>query len=333
MMHKISVYLKHCDCYFTPYYCDGYLRILNKANLLDFTVVGRQARQKVFEYAQCNGLKLDVEGTSNDYDLIVTCSDLVIQKNIKSKKIILVQEGMTDPENVFYYLAKWFKFPRYFASTSTSGLSHAYKFFCVASYGYKDMFSDKGVDAEKIVVTGIPNFDNSVEFLENNFPLRHYVLAATSDSRETFKYENRKKFIKQCIEIADGRQLVFKLHPNEKYGRAAKEIEKYAPGSLIFHEGNASHMVANCDVLITRYSSVVYLGLALRKEVHSYFNINELRKQLPLQNGGISARNIAEVCRLVLDCVEVSADELSRKFSPYEEPIEEEKLIGSLANA
>jgi hypothetical protein len=53
-------------------------------------------------------------------------------------------------------------------------------------------------------------------------------------------------------------------------------------------------MIANCDVLITKYSSVVYVGLALGKEVHSYFNLDELKKLLPIQNNGASAGKIAE---------------------------------------
>jgi hypothetical protein len=55
-------------------------------------------------------------------------------------------------------------------------------------------------------------------------------------------------------------------------------------------------MIANCDILITQYSSVAYIGLALGKEVHSYFNIEELKRLMPIQNGGRSAENIAHAC-------------------------------------
>jgi hypothetical protein len=60
-------------------------------------------------------------------------------------------------------------------------------------------------------------------------------------------------------------------------------------------------MIANCDVLITKYSSVVYVGLALGKEVYSYFDINMLKKLLPLQNNGASACNIALVGKKLLE--------------------------------
>ncbi|MBS1530275.1 MAG: hypothetical protein JSU01_08205, partial [Bacteroidetes bacterium] len=93
-----------------------------------------------------------------------------------------------------------------------------------------------------------------------------------------------------------------KLHPNEKFDRAEAEIRQYAPaGTLIYQSGNTSHMIANCSELITQYSTVVYTGLALGKKVHSYFDINELRRLAPLQNGGTSAKNIANICRAYVE--------------------------------
>ncbi len=58
-------------------------------------------------------------------------------------------------------------------------------------------------------------------------------------------------------------------------------------------------MVANCDVLVTQYSSTAFVGLALGKEVHSYFDLAELRRLLPVQNRA-AARRIAAVCRELL---------------------------------
>jgi hypothetical protein len=42
---------------------------------------------------------------------------------------------------------------------------------------------------------------------------------------------------------------------------------------------------------------VVYTGIALGKKVHSWFDVDELKKLAPIQNGGISAQKIAQVCR------------------------------------
>ncbi len=301
MMHKISIYLNQYDCYFTPFYADGYLEFFRKLNLLEFTILGGNFKKQTEEYFHNHNLKVDYRGLENDYDLIYTCQDVILPRNLNGKRVILIQEGMTDPENLMYYLVKWFKFPRYLASTSTTGLSHQYDYFCVASEGYKQLFLKKGVKPSKIHVTGIPNFDNAEKYRDNEFPHRGYVLVATSDSRETFKYENRKKFILNAVRIADGKQIIFKLHPNENFARAEKEIEKYAPGSIVFRNGNINHMVANCDILITMYSSVVYIGLALGKDVYSFFDRNMLKSLLPIQNGGTSALRIANLGRQLID--------------------------------
>ena len=334
MLYNISLFLTEYKCFFTPYYTDSFfLKKLHKAGMLEFTVMGEHYQKKVIDFITEKNLRLDLEGRQNNYDLVITCSDLVIQNNIKGKKIILVQEGMTDPENLMYYLVRYLKFPRYLASTSTTGLSDSYNAFCVASYGYRDHFAGKGAKNEKLVVSGIPNFDNAKQYLNNNFPHKNYVLAATSDTRETCKLENRKKFILKTLKIADGRKLIFKLHPNEKKERAAKEINKYAPQSLVCTSGNTNHMIANCDVLITKYSSVVYLGLALGKEVYSDFNIDELRKMTPLQNNGSSAENISQVSRIILEDKPFNAEMLSSNFAGSYYDLSEGKYSGAFTGA
>lgn len=302
-MHKISQELTDHEAYFTPYYSKGYwyIQALRKVGLMDFSILGGQAKQNTINYLTSNNLNIDVEGKQNDYDLVFTCSDMLIPSNIRDKKIILVQEGMTDPEHLGFHLAKKFGLPRWIGGTATTGISNAYDLFCVASEGYKELFIKKGAFPQKIIVTGIPNFDNCAQHLNNNFPYHNFVLVATSDMRETYKVENRKKFIEKAVKIANGRQLVFKLHPNENYERAVREINKYAPGSLVFQKEKIDPMIANCDVLITRFSSVVYVGLALGKEVYSDFDLAELKKLLPIQNGGTSAKNIANAARKLLE--------------------------------
>ncbi len=46
---------------------------------------------------------------------------------------------------------------------------------------------------------------------------------------------------------------------------------------------------------------MVYIGIALGKPVHSYFNIEVLKKQLPIQNEGVSAQNIATLAKEYMD--------------------------------
>lgn len=296
MIYQIACHLPQFENYFTPYYCDGFLRLLQRVGLLDFTVMGGNFLRQTLRYLEAQDVRFDYEGRKGPYDLVVTCSDLLVPKNVFGSRRVLVQEGMTDPETIVFHLTKKFHLPRWFASTSTTGLSDAYDIFCVASQGYKELFVQKGVKEDKIRVTGIPNFDDCERFLDNDFPHRDYVLVATSDRRETYKYENRRKFIDKAKRIADGRPLIFKLHPNENAERAQREVERYAPGALCFAEGNTDHMIANCSALVTRFSSVVYVALALGKEVHCDLALEKIRGLMPIQNGGRSAHNIAKEC-------------------------------------
>lgn len=301
-MHQIAKTLTEYEAWYTPYYSDGLEKFLYHARLAEMTVMGNKLINRCLTYLHQHQLPVDRGGIQHDYDLVVSCSDLVVQKNIRNKKIILVQEGMTDAETLVFHLVKALPFlPRWIAGTSTTGLSHSYHKFCVASEGYRDLFIGKGVAPEKIHVTGIPNFDHCERFYNNDFPYKNFVLVCTSDTRETFRYENRKKFIDNALTIARGRQLIFKLHPNENVARATREINRWAPKALVYSAGSAEHMIANCDVLITRFSSTVYVGLALGKEVYSDYRINQLKKLMPIQNNGTSALKIAEIIRHELE--------------------------------
>jgi hypothetical protein len=93
--------------------------------------------------------------------------------------------------------------------------------------------------------------------------------------------------------------MIFKFHPSENMERAEKEVNRYAPGSLVFKSGCAEEMIANCDALITRYSSTVFVGMALGKQTYSDFPMDELRRLMPVQNHAAAA-NIADVCRRVM---------------------------------
>ena len=296
MMYAVSCHLPEFRAFFTPYYCDGYLRPIHRTGILDWTVMGGRFLRQTLGFLNERGVSIDYEGRRGPYDLVVTCSDLIVPKNVRRSKLVLVQEGMTDPESILYHLVKTLPLPRWLASTATTGLSDAYDLFCVASEGYRDLFVKKGVRREKTRVTGIPNFDDCRSFVDNDFPHRDYVLAATSDRREVYRYENRRRFIDKVNRLALGRPIVFKFHPNEDHDRARREVERYSPGALMFKDGNTDHMIANCTTLVTRFSSVAYVALALGKEVHAEVPTEELKRLLPLQNGGRSAANIAAEC-------------------------------------
>jgi len=300
-MHQIAEHLPGFDCWFSQLFSDSKLMhcLANRTTLLKATVLSGQFRKNSEAYLKHHGLQMDYAARLNNYALVVYCTDMVVPKRMRTVKTIWVQEGMIDKFTPWSRLVKALNLPAFLSgNTSLNGTSNRCDIYCVASEGYRRHFAANGTDEEKIVVTGIPNYDNAVQFLDNNFPYRDYVMVATSDMRETYRRENRKAFIKKAVEIAAGRPLLFKLHPNEKIERAEKEIKKHAPdGTLIFHKGNTDHMIANCCELITQYSTVVYTGIALGKKVHSWFDVEELKRLAPVQNGGMSAKNIAGICR------------------------------------
>lgn len=300
-MHQIASQLSDYDCYFTQIYSKHpIVRFALRRGMLDTTILAGEFKRKGDAYLERHGLRNDYACGiyGNEYDLAVLCTDLLVAKELRKIKTVFVQEGMTDP------VTSWGKFthrlglPGYFAgNTAFNGCSNICDIYCAASQGYKEQFGRMGTDGEKIVVTGIPNYDDAARFLENDFPHRGYVMAATSDIRETFNNEDRPAFIRECVRIAGGRQLLFKLHPNEKKDRAVAEIREWAPSAWIYTEGNTEEMIANSDELITQYSTVVYIGIALGKKVHSYFDVDALRRLAPVQNGGVSASRIADICR------------------------------------
>src|SRR5262245_32360076 len=299
-MHKIAQQLVEYDRFFTTYYDDGYPDTLRRFRLTESTPLGYKLSARTLDYLQRHDLAIDQAGRHGPYDLVVTCSDLLVPGNIRYAPIVLVQEGMTDPEGLFYRIWKRHRwFPRWLAGTAVTGLSDQYTRFCVASEGYKREFVSKGANPDKLVVTGIPNFDNCRRFLDNTFHLRGFVLVCTSDIRETFGREDRTALIRKALRIANGRTLIFKLHPNERAGRATREIARHAPNAQIYAAGPAEEMIANCCVLITRVSSTSYVGLALGKEVHSDFDVEDLRQKMPIQTG-TAAQTIAGVCRQLM---------------------------------
>ena len=305
-MHQIATVLSDCDCYFSQLYSTHPLiKWLVKKGFFDNTILAGKFKQQSDRYLKEHGLRNDYAASifNNTYDMVVCCSDLLVDPSIRATKTVFVQEGMTDPVTLWGKVVHFLKLPALVAmNTAFNGSGNKCDVYCVASEGYKQQFIRYGTEAKRILVTGIPNYDNIRTFSNNSFPHWGYLMVATSDIRETFRREDRKAFIRHCIDIANGRQLLFKLHPNEDKERAVNEIKALTPpNTLIYTEGNTGEMIANCDELITQYSTVVYIGIALGKKVHSYFNVEELKRLAPLQNNGTSAIAIADICRSYLE--------------------------------
>lgn len=300
-LHAVARELREVRAFFTPYYGDAPVELLRRLHLIELSIGGNKRRGWCFDYLRREGLDIDVNGKSGPYDLVVTCTDMVVPKNVRNQPLVLVQEGILDPDGWVAAACRSVPLlPRWFAGTALTGESFLYDRFCVASEGYKARLVAHGAEPNEVVVTGIPGFDDCKQYLKNDFPLRGYVLVCTSDTRETFKFDNRRRLIERAARIADGRPLLFKLHPNENAARSRREILRYAPEARVYTDGNTEEMIANCDVLITQWSSTVFVGMALGKTVYSNFPLPELERLLPWQNGGTAAARIAGVCRELL---------------------------------
>jgi hypothetical protein len=329
-MHQIALQLPEYDCWFSQIFTDSkILRFLKKhTSLGDNTILAGQFRARSEDYLQRQGLNIDYGAKKNRYELVVYCSDLMVASSLRQYKTIWVQEGMIDKPSFISNAVRQLGLPAWLSgNTALNGSTNQFDIYCAASRGYKELFAQGGTDRGKLFTTGIPNYDNCATFLDNNFPYCDYVMVATSDMRETYKYEDREAFIRQTVKIADGRRLLFKLHPNEKFARAEAEIKKYAPlDTLIYQTGNTDEMIANCCELITQWSTVVYTGLALGKKVHSYFDLNELKSRMPIQNNGTSAKNIANICSAYVEFEGGRKDFLNR-FSYQPEKITQDEEV------
>ncbi len=304
-MHKISQELDaDYDCWFSQLFVEGKFENWCLDNgLLDNTVLAGAFREQSEKYMREHNIKNDYRAEKHHYDLVFFPSDLYIPESLKNTKSIFIQEGMIDRPTIITKAVKTFKLPVWLSTnTALNGSRNLLDVYCTASEGYRNYIAKMGTDLGKVFVTGMPNFDNVQEFLKNDFPHKNYVMVATTDMRETYKIDNRPAFLKKCVKIANGRQLLFKMHPNEKRERYEKEIRHYTPAnSLIFFEGNTNQMIANCDELITQFSTVVYVGLILGKKVNSYFDLDMLKRLQPIQNHGTSGKNIAEIAKAFLE--------------------------------
>jgi len=107
-------------------YCDGVDEILRRLGLMEFTIIGDKLA------GAADGIwrswpPIDYQGRNGPYDLVITCSDVYVQKNIRDKRIVLVQEGITDPETFAFSLVTRFRVLRlWLAGTAATGLSDAY---------------------------------------------------------------------------------------------------------------------------------------------------------------------------------------------------------------
>lgn len=303
-LHQIACHLeKDYNIYYSQIFGEGFLyKAAAEIGFFDNTVLGRDSSftKASQQYLKLHELNYDYRGRSKGikYDLALLSTDMIVPKSFKKIKTVWIQEGMIDPITNFGKLVKKLGLPAYAtASTALNGTSNSADLYFAMSRGYKEYFTTYGTQSEKILVTGVPNFDNIHALLETSYNESGFVLVATSDIRELGGNDDRTFLINEAIKIANGRKIIFKPHPNENIERVISEIRSIIPHAHIITEPIIDILIAHCDVLITQYSSCVYQGLVLGKKVYSYFPIEELEFKKPIQNGGKSAVIISNIVR------------------------------------
>ena len=96
-MHRSPSIFHGYEHSFSPYYVHGFDEILRRLGLIEFTISGDKLAGRCRRYLQDHGLPIDYQGKEDSaYDLVVTCSDVYLQKNIRDNGIVLVQERGTN---------------------------------------------------------------------------------------------------------------------------------------------------------------------------------------------------------------------------------------------
>lgn len=295
--------MPECECVFTPIFSRFGLptAAARALGLLRSTTLDAAKQLRVASAIENLGLRLDL-GATQPYDLVVLGNDFFVPEGLRGvRPTVLVQEGWVWPYSWRRRLAATRLVPPLFASANGIGLSHSYDYFCVASEGYKEAFAKSGIGRHRMVVTGLPGLDRVASEFR---PLvedteRRFVLVITHPGREYQEGENRQRLLNTASSKSKGRPIVVKLHPNENHERATREVRELLPEATVLIDADTNNLVANCDALITTYSTVIYSALLLGKEVHCSYPIKEIGRLLPDQNG-CAAERIADTCRMAL---------------------------------
>ncbi|MCK7504656.1 MAG: hypothetical protein MZV70_11600 [Desulfobacterales bacterium] len=112
--------------------------------MIEFTISGNKLAGRCRRYLQDHGLPIDYQGKNRPYDLVVTCSDVYLQKNIRDNRIVLVQEGITDPESMMFHLVKRLRFlPRWLGGYCNDGPQRCLPGFLRRKRGISRLFHPK----------------------------------------------------------------------------------------------------------------------------------------------------------------------------------------------
>lgn len=161
-MQEIAKQLPHHDCRFTPYYGDEYESWLVQAAVADGTIDGQKARTLCLKYLNDQKLPVDMSGELEDYRLIVTSTDLTVQRSTPQVPVVLVQERFIVEHPSYFGLVNWQNvLRRWLSRTIRFNSDGRYDRLCVASEWYKEEYIRNGADPARIIVTGIPGVEGN----------------------------------------------------------------------------------------------------------------------------------------------------------------------------
>jgi len=317
VMHTISDHLNPVhNCFFTPFYLDNVVSKLGLSRQLENIVFGKNYREDIFDYIQNNDLKLDECGESNHYDLVVTFSTLIIPKNIRNSRIVLLQDLMNEPRNFMAYFTKWFKFSSYLNKPSSINLFERYDVVCVASPGYRKRFIRNGADPDKIALTGIPEFTTFPDTLPDDVLQRGVVHLVTLPLWGSLEKEYRKDLQMNLNWIADGRPIYFKLLPTDQPIIATRKIKNTLLNVRVF-TGSRNHLKNIYERgLISKRTACLFTASVIGDKLHIFADAEVLRHLKPYQNSTASAEKIANVCKNLMVVPWPSVKVFGKGFSP-----------------
>lgn len=139
-------------------------------------------------------------------------------------------------------------------------------------------FVKMGIDREKIVITGRPDFDNLLiedtdkefpEFLKRRKITRYILFTSQPFVPGAFKSpESRRKIIESIYSLASSDMpIVVKPHPGEKIKFHEAYARKYSNAILVSKDADTNQLIRSCEIFMTCSSTTALQALIAEKPV------------------------------------------------------------------
>ena len=265
----------------------------------------RQLAQRCRYYCG-TGVSPSTTGRHGPYDLVVDLLDVFLQKNIAATDRSR-SGAITDPEDDNFRLVAA---PLAHSRSGPRDGPRRLPRLCVASDRSRSVRRQGQGGGDR----GHRRSTSTTATLSRqHFPHRDFVLVYTSIAAGSPPWRRSKS---RSSSMRSGARDDLQVPPQRRPRASGGGSESVCTGCPIFTTGSAEAMIANCDVLITRYSSTVFVGLALGKETHSDYPMDELRRLQPVQNRS-AALNIA-MCAAGCSKIGRCNDRRKRRKFPHE---------------